>query len=116
MAGPYPTPVKEGGGAASTCLDRVTRLRCCGLILGHRPRLDPAKLGRGLEALLCVQVRPYRGHLVVPFVERVQAGEESWTVFHAPGPDDCPLHVAVASIADPQHRPLLPPRADPVAP
>lgn len=50
----------EVGVAPSTCLDRVTRLRRSGVILGHQLRLDPARLGRGLEALLSVQVRPHR--------------------------------------------------------
>ena len=76
------------GVAPSTCLDRVTRLRRAGVILGHQLRLDPAKLGRGLEALLSVQVRPHRRELVGPFVERIRALPESRTVFHLTGPDD----------------------------
>jgi DNA-binding Lrp family transcriptional regulator len=76
------------GVAPSTCLDRVTRLRRSGVILGHRLRLDPAKLGRGLQALLSVQVRPHRRELVGPFVERIRALPESLTVFHLTGPDD----------------------------
>jgi DNA-binding Lrp family transcriptional regulator len=69
------------GVAPSTCLDRVTRLRRSGVILGHRLELDPAKLGRGLEALLSVQVRPHRRELVGPFVDYL-------------------VHVAVADMAD----------------
>ncbi|UKY54956.1 Lrp/AsnC family transcriptional regulator [Streptomyces inhibens] len=88
------------GVAPSTCLDRVTRLRRSGVILGHRLRLDPAKLGRGLEALLSVQVRPHRRELVGPFVERIRALPESLTVFHLTGPDDYLVHVAVADMAD----------------
>ena len=88
------------GVAPSTCLDRVTRLRRSGVILGHRLRLDPAKLGRGLQALLSVQVRPHRRELVGPFVERIRALPESLTVFHLTGPDDYLVHVAVADMAD----------------
>ncbi|MEV8566458.1 Lrp/AsnC family transcriptional regulator [Streptomyces sp. NPDC051322] len=88
------------GVAASTCLDRVARLRRSGVILGHQLRLDPAKLGRGLEALLSVQVRPHRRELVGPFVERIRVLPESRAVFHLAGPDDYLVHVAVADTAD----------------
>ncbi|MFJ6795494.1 Lrp/AsnC family transcriptional regulator [Streptomyces sp. NPDC091268] len=86
----------EVGIAASTCLDRVARMRRSGIILGNRLRLDPAKLGRGLEALLLVQVRPHRRELIGPFVERVRSLPASRAVFHLTGPDDYLVHVAVA--------------------
>ncbi len=88
------------GVAPSTCLDRVARLRRSGVILGHQLRLDPAKLGRGLQALLSVQVRPHRRDLVVPFVERIRALPESLSLFHLTGPEDFLVHVAVAGPAD----------------
>ncbi|GAA3355739.1 Lrp/AsnC family transcriptional regulator [Streptomyces antimycoticus] len=88
------------GVAPSTCLDRVTRLRRSGVILGNELRLDPAKLGRGLEALLSVQLRPHRRELVGPFVERIRALPESRALFHLAGPDDYLVHVAVADTAD----------------
>ncbi|GHH85055.1 AsnC family transcriptional regulator [Streptomyces sulfonofaciens] len=86
--------------AASTCLDRVARLRRSGVILGHRLRLDPAKLGRGLEALLSVRVRPHRRELVGPFVDRIRTLPQARTVFHLTGPDDYLVHVAVADAAE----------------
>ncbi|MCX2970161.1 Lrp/AsnC family transcriptional regulator [Streptomyces sp. TRM70308] len=88
------------GLAPSTCLDRVTRLRRTGLVLGHALRLDPAKLGRSLEALLLVQVRPHRRELIGPFVERVRALPESRALFHLTGPDDYLVHVAVTGPSD----------------
>lgn len=88
------------GVAPSTCLDRVNRLRRTGVILGHELRVDPARLGRPLEALLAVQVRPHRRELIGPFVERVRALPESRTLFHLTGPDDYLVHVAVASTGD----------------
>lgn len=78
----------------------MTRLRRSGVILGHELRLDPAKLGRGLEALLSVQLRPHRRELVGPFVERIRALPESRSLFHLAGPDDYLVHVAVADTAD----------------
>lgn len=88
------------GVAPSTCLDRVARLRRGGVILGHALRLDPAMLGRPLEAFLSVQVRPHRRELIGPFVERVRALPESRALFHLAGPDDYLVHVAVAGTAD----------------
>ncbi|MGP3983010.1 Lrp/AsnC family transcriptional regulator [Streptomyces sp. KR80] len=88
------------GVAPSTCLDRVARLRRSGVILGHELRLDPAKLGRGLEALLLVQVRPHRRELIGPFVERIRALPESRALFHLTGPDDYLVHVAVSDPVD----------------
>ncbi len=88
------------GVAPSTCLDRVTRLRRSGVILGHQLRLDPARLGRGLQALLSVQVRPRRRDLVVPFVERIRALPEALSLFHLTGPDDFLVHVAVTGPAE----------------
>ncbi|NGN62800.1 Lrp/AsnC family transcriptional regulator [Streptomyces sp. A7024] len=88
------------GIAPSTCLDRVARLRRAGVIVGQRLRVDPAKLGRGLEALLMVQVRPHRRELIGPFVERVRGLAESRALFHLTGPDDYLVHVAVADTAD----------------
>lgn len=88
------------GVAPSTCLDRVARLRRGGVILGHALRLDPARLGRHLEALLSVQVRPHRRELIGPFVERVRTLPESRALFHLTGPDDYLVHVAVPDTAD----------------
>lgn len=88
------------GVAPSTCLDRVARLRRTGVVLGHQLRIDPAKIGRGLQALLSVQVRPHRRDLIGPFVERVRALPESRALFHLTGPDDYLVQVAVADPAD----------------
>jgi DNA-binding Lrp family transcriptional regulator len=88
------------GVAPSTCLDRVARLRRSGVILGHELRLDAARLGRGLQALLLVQVRPHRRELIDPFVDRIRGLPESRALFHLTGPDDYLVHVAVTDTAD----------------
>jgi DNA-binding Lrp family transcriptional regulator len=88
------------GVAPSTCLDRVARLRRSGVILGYELRLDPARLGRSLEALLMVQVRPHRRELIGPFVDRIRALPQSRALFHLTGPDDYLVHVAVTDTAD----------------
>ncbi|GAA1929282.1 Lrp/AsnC family transcriptional regulator [Streptomyces sodiiphilus] len=88
------------GIAPSTCLDRVARLRRTGVILGHELRVDPGRLGRPLQALLLVQVRPHRKELIGPFVERIREIPESRALFHLTGPDDYLVQVAVADMAD----------------
>ncbi|MFC1435613.1 Lrp/AsnC family transcriptional regulator [Streptacidiphilus sp. N1-3] len=82
------------GVAASTCLDRVARLRTSGVITGQRIQVDAAKLGRPLEAFLYIQVRPHRRPLVEPFVDHLLAQPEVRAVYHLTGPDDFLAHVA----------------------
>ncbi|MFI9455675.1 MULTISPECIES: Lrp/AsnC family transcriptional regulator [unclassified Amycolatopsis] len=90
----------EVGIAPSTCLDRVNRLRELGVITGQRAEVDAAKLGRPLEALLFVQVRPHRRALVDSFVEHLLALPEVRAVYHLTGPDDFLAHVATASATE----------------
>lgn len=85
------------GIAASTCLDRVNRLRETGVILGYGVKVDPEKLGRHLQALLYVRVQPHRRPLVDPFVEHVLAQPETRELYHLTGPDDFLVHVAAES-------------------
>ncbi|WP_242907200.1 Lrp/AsnC family transcriptional regulator [Actinomadura terrae] len=86
--------------APSTCLERVNRLRRAGIITGHRVEVDPEKLGRPLEALLFLQVRPHKRPLVDPFVEFVLSQPETRYLYHLAGPEDFLVHVAVESAND----------------
>jgi DNA-binding Lrp family transcriptional regulator len=86
--------------APSTCLTRVNRLREHGVITGQRLRIDPAKLGRPLEALLFVRVQPHRRPLVDPFVEHVLTRPETRALYHLTGPDDFLVHVAAMDARD----------------
>ncbi|AHI01396.1 Lrp/AsnC family transcriptional regulator [Kutzneria viridogrisea] len=88
------------GIAPSTCLDRVARLRSCGVITGSATKIDPAALGRPLQAMLFVRVQPHRRELVDPFVQHALAQPETRAVFHLTGPDDFLVHVAATSAAD----------------
>lgn len=88
------------GVAPSTCSDRVTRLRARGVIRGWTVDVDPAAVGRQLEALLAVRVQPHRRSLVDPFVEHVRELPETRALYHLAGPDDFLIHVAVRSAAD----------------
>ncbi|MHA6799836.1 Lrp/AsnC family transcriptional regulator [Bounagaea algeriensis] len=85
------------GIAASTCLDRVNRLREVGVILGYGVKVDAEKLGRPLQALLSIRVQPHRRPLVDPFVEHVLSQPETRELYHLTGPDDFLVHVAAES-------------------
>ncbi len=91
---------KAAGIAPSTCLERVARLRRAGVILGYTALIDPAAVGRGLEAFLAIRVRPHRRPVVGPFVEHVRAQPETRALYHVAGPDDYLLHIATTGVRD----------------
>ncbi len=84
------------GIAPSTCLERVRALRVRGVITGFRAEVDLAALGRGLEAIVAVRVRPHSRRHVDAFREAARSMPEVIEVFHVTGADDFLLHVAVA--------------------
>jgi DNA-binding Lrp family transcriptional regulator len=86
--------------APSTCLSRVNRLREKGIIIGQRLKVDPAKLGRPLEALLFVRVQPHKRPLVDPFVEHVLSQPETRALYHLTGPEDFIVHVTTKDARD----------------
>jgi DNA-binding Lrp family transcriptional regulator len=88
------------GIAPSTCLDRVRRLRRAGVILGYTLRLDPAALGRPIQAFLAVRVGPHHRPLVDNFVAHVLAQPQTRALYHVAGPEDYLVHVAAADITD----------------
>ena len=45
------------GVAPSTCLERIRELRARGVITGFRAEVDPAAIGRPMEAILSIQQR-----------------------------------------------------------
>lgn len=88
------------GVAASTCLDRVARLRRAGVIAGYTARVAPEAVGRAIQALLAVRVQPHARALVEPFVTHVLALPETRALHHVTGGDDFIVHVACGSTAD----------------
>ncbi|NUW30397.1 Lrp/AsnC family transcriptional regulator [Nonomuraea sp. SMC257] len=94
------------GVAPSTSLERVRSLRRRGIITGFRATVDTARLGRPLQALLALRVRPHASRLVDPLRAFVLALPETITLFHVAGPQDLLVHVAVAD-ADHLHRLVL---------
>jgi DNA-binding Lrp family transcriptional regulator len=86
--------------APSTCLDRVNRLREYGVIVGHRLQVDPAKVGRPLEAFLFVRVQPHKRAMVDPFVEHVLKQPETRALYHLSGPEDFLVYVTAQDARD----------------
>lgn len=84
------------GVAPSTALERVRSLRRRGVITAFRATVDLAKLGRPLEALLSLRVRPHTSQLVDPLRAFVLGLPETVTLFHVAGAEDFLVHVAVA--------------------
>jgi DNA-binding Lrp family transcriptional regulator len=84
------------GLAPSSVLERVRGLRERGVIRGFHAEVDPAALGRGVQALVGVRVRPHSRPIVDEFWRDVLALDETLAIFHTSGTDDFLVHVAVA--------------------
>ncbi|PRX46571.1 DNA-binding Lrp family transcriptional regulator [Prauserella shujinwangii] len=83
----------------SSCHERVRRLRATGVISGVKAVVDPAALGRGLQAFIAVRLRLHRRELAEVFVAAALALPETLSVYNVSGPEDYFLHVAVTDSA-----------------
>jgi DNA-binding Lrp family transcriptional regulator len=82
------------GVAQSTCLARVRSLRDSGVIRGYHADIDPAALGRPIQAMIAVRLQSHaRGH-ITEFVAKVAALPEVLNVFFLGGTDDFLVHIA----------------------
>lgn len=81
--------------APSTSLERVRSLRDRGIIRGYHAEVDLAAIGRGVQALVAVRIRPPSRHNIEAFREWVLALPETVGVFVVSGGDDFLIHVAV---------------------
>jgi DNA-binding Lrp family transcriptional regulator len=86
------------GLAASTCLERVRALRARGIVRGFHADVDRAALGRALEAIVAVRVRPHSRAHVDAFWAYALDLPEVIEVFHVTGADDFLVHVGVADM------------------
>ncbi|GGV49113.1 AsnC family transcriptional regulator [Kitasatospora herbaricolor] len=86
---------QELGIAPSTCLERVRSLRERGVLTGFHAEADLAALGRGLQAMIAVRVRPPTRTVIEQFQSFVARMPEVISVFVLTGTDDFLLHVAV---------------------
>ena len=88
------------GLAPSTCLERVRALRARGVLRGFHAEVDRSALGRSLEAMVAVRVRPHSRENVDLFWRYVLELPEVIEVFHVTGADDFLVHVGVPDMND----------------
>ncbi|WP_433560567.1 Lrp/AsnC family transcriptional regulator [Nocardia sp. CA-151230] len=84
------------GIAPSTCLGRVRALVEHGVIRGFHADIDPAALGRDLQAMIAVRVRAAARGQLAEFGEQMAALPEVENVYFIAGADDYLIHVATA--------------------
>lgn len=86
------------GLAPSTCLERVRALRARGVIRGFHAEIERSSLGRSLEAMVSIRIRPHSRVNVDSFWECVLGLPEVIEVFHVTGADDFLVHVGVTDM------------------
>jgi DNA-binding Lrp family transcriptional regulator len=85
------------GIAPSTCLARVRALRERGAIRGYHADVDPAVLGRPLQAMIAVRLQSHaRGH-IPGFMTKIADLPEVINVFFLGGANDFLVHIAATS-------------------
>jgi DNA-binding Lrp family transcriptional regulator len=82
------------GVAPSTCLGRVRALRERGVIRGFYTDIDPASVGRAVQAMISVRMQSHARTRLAEFAETVARLPEVLNVFFLAGADDFLLHVA----------------------
>jgi DNA-binding Lrp family transcriptional regulator len=85
----------SAGVAPSTSLERVRSLRDRGVIRGYHAEVDLSSIGRGVQALVAVRIRPPSRHNIESFRDWAVGLPETVGVFVVSGGDDFLVHVAV---------------------
>jgi DNA-binding Lrp family transcriptional regulator len=88
------------GVAPTTALDRTRSLRQRGVIRGALLDVDLARLGRPVQALIAVRIRPPARDTIEGFRDWASALPETVGVFVVSGNEDFLIHVAVADNQD----------------
>ncbi|SDP11203.1 DNA-binding transcriptional regulator, Lrp family [Nakamurella panacisegetis] len=84
------------GVAPSTALARVRALRAGGAIRGFHADIDPAVLGRPLQAMIAVRLQAGARSRMMAFTQRIRQLPEVLDIYFLAGADDFLLHVAAA--------------------
>ena len=88
------------GVSPSTALERTRSLRERGIIRGAVLDVDLAAIGRGVQALIAVRIRPPSRRAIEAFRNWVSGLPETIGVFVVSGSEDFLLHVAVRDNQD----------------
>ncbi len=92
--------------APSTTLARVRELERSGAINGYHADVDLAALGRGLQALVFVQLQPKSDEVIEGFLDHMWSLPETIGLHLITGIEDAVIHLAVAD-ADALQRVIL---------
>jgi DNA-binding Lrp family transcriptional regulator len=84
------------GVSPTTALDRTRALRQRGVIRGATLDVDLAEIGRSVQALIAVRIRPPSRRVIEAFRNWVSGLPETIGVFVVSGTEDFLVHVAVA--------------------
>lgn len=82
------------GIAPSTCLGRVRSLVERGVIRGFHADIDPAALGRGIEAIIAVRLHSHARRDLRTIGDRLAALDEVLDVYFVAGREDYLIHLA----------------------
>src|SRR5690242_2267358 len=85
------------GVAPSTSLERVRALRRRGVVTGVHAAVDLAAIGRPVQAMVTVRLRPQSRSVMHGFRDFVAALPQTLQVFITTGAEDVLIHVAVPS-------------------
>ena len=88
---------REAGVAESTCLARVRSLRERGVVRGIHADVDPAAVGRGVEALVAVRFGGHSRADLEAFAAQVPDVPGVLALHHVSGATDFVVHVACPS-------------------
>ena len=83
------------GVAPSTALERVRALRARGVLRGYHADVDLGALGRSVQALIAVRIRPPARERIEAFRDFATGLPETTGVFVVSGAEDFLIHVAV---------------------
>ncbi|WP_323959044.1 winged helix-turn-helix transcriptional regulator [Arthrobacter sp. JZ12] len=84
------------GVAPSTALLRTRQLMERGVVTGFHAELNPAMIGRAVQALISVQLKGHDREEIDRFTSRVPALPEVVSTFHVSGAVDYLIHLAVS--------------------
>jgi DNA-binding Lrp family transcriptional regulator len=88
------------GIAASTCHGRLRRLQDIGVIRGFYTDVDPAAIGRPLQAMISVSLQSHARGRIRHFIHEIRKLPQVIDVYFLAGADDFILHVAARDTED----------------
>jgi DNA-binding Lrp family transcriptional regulator len=88
------------GIAPSTCHGRLRRLQDIGVIRGFYTDVDPAAIGRPLQAMVSVSLQSHARGRIRHFIHEIRKLPQVIDVYFLAGADDFILHVAARDTED----------------